>query len=294
MKDRTFLKSNNVLMGLIKELKRAGKGTSENKDLQKLQSSGLFSVDTPNTLQNKVLFDIMTHFGRRGREGLRSLGKKSFKVATDNDGHRYVAMAYNEADKIHHGVDSKKKSLKHQECMKPINSFVLSNPLKKYLSKLNPDNEALFQKPLSKYHKDGAVWYGKTPIGVNQLYEFMPRLSAEAGLSKRYTNHCIRAMVATNLCDAGVSNIGIMSVTGHRNVQSLNTYIKPADSERRAISSILTGANRESTLSAIQPSHSRYLPLLASASQPCPTHPRPEIDHHHLSQFNSQNQTKNS
>ena len=82
MKDRTFLKSNNVLMGLIKELKRAGKDTSENKepisiaDLQKLQSSGLFSVDTPNTLQNKVLFDIMTHFGRRGREGLRSLGEK--------------------------------------------------------------------------------------------------------------------------------------------------------------------------------------------------------------------------
>ena len=115
----------------------------------------------------------------------------------------------------------------------PVKSF------EKYLSKLNPDNEALFQKPLSKYHKDGAVWYGKTPIGVNQLYDFMPRLSAEAGLSKRYTNHCIRAMVATNLCDAGVSNIGIMSVTGHRNVQSLNTYIKPSDSERRAISSIL-------------------------------------------------------
>ena len=85
MKDRAFLKSNNVLMGLIKELKRAGKDTSENKepisiaDLQKLQSSGLFSMDTPNTLQNKVLFDIMTLFGRRGREGLRSLGKNRSK-----------------------------------------------------------------------------------------------------------------------------------------------------------------------------------------------------------------------
>ena len=72
-------------MGLIKELKRAGKDTSENKepisiaDLQKLQCSGLFSIDTPNTLQNKVLFDIMTHFGRRGREGLRSLVKKIFQ-----------------------------------------------------------------------------------------------------------------------------------------------------------------------------------------------------------------------
>ena len=212
-------------------------------------------------------------------------------MATDNDGHRYVAMAYNEADKTHHGVDSKEKpkaprkyETNQQLC--PVKSF------EKFLSKLNPDNEALFQKPLSKYRKDGAVWYGKTPIGVNQLYEFIPHLSAEAGLSKRYTNHCTRTMVATNLCDAGVSNIGIMSVTGHRNVQSLNTYIKPSDSDRRAIRSILTGANTESQHSL--PSHSMYLSLLASASQPCPTHPRPEIDHHHLSQFNSQNQTENS
>ena len=76
-------------MGFIKELKRAGKDTSENKELisvadfQILQSSGLFSVDTPNALQNKVLFDTMTHFGQTGRESLRSLRQKSFKVATD-------------------------------------------------------------------------------------------------------------------------------------------------------------------------------------------------------------------
>ena len=111
-------------------------------------------------------------------------------MATDNEGHRYVAMTYNEADKTHHGVNSKEKP-KAPRKLCPVKSF------EKYLSKLNPDNEALFQKPLSKYHKDGAVWYGKTPIGVNQLYEFMPRLSAEASLSKRYTNHYIRAMVAT-------------------------------------------------------------------------------------------------
>ena len=70
-------------------------------------------------------------------------------MATDNKGHRYVAMAYNEADKTHHGVDLKEKpkaprmyETNQQLC--PVKSF------EKYLSKLNPDNEALFQKPLSK------------------------------------------------------------------------------------------------------------------------------------------------
>ena len=61
-----------------------------------------------------------------------------------------------------------------------------------------------------KFHKDAPTWYSKIPVGINQLYNFMPRLSAEAGLSKRYTNHCIRAMVASTLSDAGVSNLGII------------------------------------------------------------------------------------
>ncbi|MEW8548360.1 MAG: DUF3504 domain-containing protein [Candidatus Thiodiazotropha sp.] len=293
MKDRVFQKSNNVLSGIIKELKRAGKDTTENKepiskaDLYKLQTSGLFSTETPQTLQNKIFFDIMSHFGRRGREGLRSLKPTSFKFQTDNEGHRYVAMAYNEADKTHHGVDSREKpkaprmyETSGESC--PVKAF------EKYLSKLNPENDALFQKALVKYHKDGAVWYSKIPIGVNQLYDFMPRLSAEAGLSRRYTNHCIRAMVASNLCDAGVSNMGIMSVTGHRNVQSLNSYIKPSDSERRTISGILSGDK------ALSESATSLIPLAPKPK--CPSYPtRPLRDtENSLSQFNSQSNSQSS
>ena len=45
----------------------------------------------------------------------------------------------------------------------------------------------LLKKTPVKYHQDAAVWYSKIPVGVNQLYDFMPRLSAETGLSRRYT-----------------------------------------------------------------------------------------------------------
>ena len=64
MKDREFKKSNTVLIGILKDLKRCGKDISENKepispsDLQKLRSSGLLSTETPQTLQNKVLFEL--------------------------------------------------------------------------------------------------------------------------------------------------------------------------------------------------------------------------------------------
>ena len=77
----------------------------------------------------------------------------------------------------------------------------------------------------------------------------MSRLSADAGLSKRYTNHCIRATVATMLCAAGVSNQGIMSVTGHRNAESLSSYIVPSDQERRRSSGIIhAGGDTDSAL----------------------------------------------
>ena len=297
MNDREFQKSNTVLIDILKDLKRCGKYISENKDpispsdLQKLRSSGLLSTETPQTLQNKVLFDIMTHFDRRGREGLRALKPDSFKFATDSEGHRYVAMAYNEADKTHHGVDSRERpkaprmySTGDDSC--PVAAF------EKYLSKLNPENNALFQKPLLKYHKDGAIWYSKIPVGVNHLYEFISRLSAEAGLSKRYTNHCIRAMVVSTLFNAGVSNVGIMSVSGHRSAESLLPYLKPSDSERRNTSGLLSGV-RQSNLSLTQVPRTQIVPQSRFfPGFPTHAHSPAWTDTENHSQFNSQSNSK--
>lgn len=141
---------------------REGKDTTENKkpiskpDLKKLQASGLFSTGTPQTLKNKVLFDIMTHFRRRGREGVRSLKPSFFQLFTDSEGHCYVAMSFNEMDKTHHGVDSREKP-KAPRMYETTGESCPFRTFEKYLSKLNPENEALFQKPLVKYLQDGPV-----------------------------------------------------------------------------------------------------------------------------------------
>jgi site-specific recombinase XerD len=65
-------------------------------------------------------------------------------------------------------------------------------------------------------------------------------MSKSANLSKSYTNHCTRATVATDLNRQGVDLLKIMSVTGHRNVKSLESYInEPTDNERRTLSAAL-------------------------------------------------------
>lgn len=74
----------------------------------------------------------------------------------------------------------------------------------------------------------------------------MGRISTEAGLSKRYTNHCIKATVATGLKRKGIDLLSIMAVTGHRNIKSLDSYIDgPSDSDRRKLSSALQTLGHE-------------------------------------------------
>ncbi|CAC5380229.1 unnamed protein product [Mytilus coruscus] len=106
------------------------------------------------------------------------------------------------------------------------------------IAKLSPKCNALFQQPLL-YPKPNC-WYANQAIGKNKLSQMIPRISNEAGLSYRYTNRCIKATVGTGLKRAGVDDLTIMSVTGHRNIKSLESYVAgPSDTQRRALSSTL-------------------------------------------------------
>lgn len=74
--------------------------------------------------------------------------------------------------------------------------------------------------PYPKAH----CWYAPFPLGVNKLSSMMSRMSVEAGLSRRYTNHCIRATVVNGLKRAGVDLLSIMAVTGHKAFKSFEYY----------------------------------------------------------------------
>ena len=194
-------------------------------------------------MQNNVLFDVISQFGRRGREGLRNLKKNSFIVLHDAKNRKYVKMAFNEADKTHHGLDSREKNKEPRMYENPDKHCPVAS-FEKYISKLNPECPDFFQKPLQKIKND--IWYAAKPVGVNTLSSFMTRISKEAGLSRIYTNHCIRAYISTKLYESGFSNRAIMSVTGHRHENSLTSYVKPSEDERVAMSNAL-GASSTAT-----------------------------------------------
>ena len=83
----------------------------------------------------------------------------------------------------------------------------------KYIRKLNPKNSAFFQQP-KEYFGDGDS-YKNCPIGHNVLGGMMANISDQAGLSKKYTNHSLRATTVHILDSANIPTRHIMTVTGH-------------------------------------------------------------------------------
>jgi len=71
----------------------------------------------------------------------------------------------------------------------------------------------------------------------------MKEISIGANLSKTYTNHCVRSTSITVLSDSGVPARHIMSISGHKNEQSLSSYNSiPSTSQLKQCSEIISNA----------------------------------------------------
>ena len=158
--------------------------------MNKMLSSGVLSTLNPVSLQRKVFVDIGIHCGRRGREGWRELRKDSFVKKSDSEGRVYYTLCYNEFDKNH-----RESEIKDQRIYAiPNNPHCPVHSLDLYLSKLHPENPALFQRPDPKYmHK--THWYHNAPLGVHTLENMLSNILKEAKLSKVYTNHSLNIFV---------------------------------------------------------------------------------------------------
>ena len=109
----------------------------------------------------------------------------------------------------------------------PVQSF------QKYLCHLNPENKYMWQQPLRKPNaKNPDIWYSKQHMGKNPLRTFMSELSKYCRLSQRYTNHSIRVTSCTVLTRCQFSASEIMSVSGHKSIQSLAIYQKTKESQK--------------------------------------------------------------
>ena len=190
--DKEFKKSNNMFIGLIKTMKKEGRDTTKHhcpiseKDLRQLHESKTLSNETPAGLLRKVWFNTTLYFGRRGSEGQRRLRRESFRIGTDDAGLEFIEMNINEKEKNHPGsiADGQhKQSRMYSVPEDPQNCPVLA--FKLYLQKLNPKNEAFYQRPLqAKPQDENAPWYANMALGEKKLQSMMKEISTIAKLSR--------------------------------------------------------------------------------------------------------------
>ena len=232
--DTEFKRANDVFYAVCAKLKKEGKGAVIhkepicNEDLHKLYSS--LDMDSPAGLQNKVFLDYMLYFCNRGRENLRDIKQTDFGQSRDSNGTLFIYLSSDFATK-NHKIDDKKaqggRMYETKDFLCPVKSF------QKYVSKLNKDMEEFWQRPKRSIEENSEVWYEKSPVGKNTLGEKVKTLSTEAGLSRTYTNHCLRATSITVLDRSGFEARHIMSVSGHQSETSIRSYASHVDEKMK-------------------------------------------------------------
>ena len=240
--DPAFTKSDTVFKAQCVQLKKKGLAKVEHKppicseDIRKLYSSPVFKLNNPRSLQRKVFFEIMFYLCRRGQENIRELTKSSFAVKRDENGTEYIERDIDELTKNHRECDPEAEggiilATGMPNC--PVYSF------KQYILKLNPKINTLFQRPKPQTSAVGP-WYDAQVLGIKSIAKMMKNISTDAGLTKVYTNHSIRATCITLLDSAGSEARHIMSVSGHKSEASIRSYAKTDLDRKRKMSDILS------------------------------------------------------
>lgn len=247
--DVSFKRSNGILKAMVKKWLKDDGSTSkqfeaiESEDMEKMRQ--YFNRENSIKLQQEAWFSIVYHFALRGREVIRDLKRKSISFAKDASGKKFAYINQTYLSKnIKSSLSSKEFENLSQARMYAIPEKIENCPvrcLELYFEKMQDDCENLFPMPL-KVSNDNPIWYSsKRPLGKNTIGDMMKEISKSANLNKIYTNHCVRVTVVNNLRNQGLTSNDIAAVTGHKNINSVDRYVRrKTDSEKRTVSQMLS------------------------------------------------------
>ena len=125
--------------------------------------------------------------------------------------------------------------------------------IKAYLSHLNPEVDALFQRPKDARFspEEDSIWFKRKVLGHNTLENMLKNMTQRAGIQPYFTNHSLRATTITVLSSVNVETRQIKAVTGHNSEAIIESYCeRPTLRQFQHMSSALTSFihGKENTL----------------------------------------------
>ena len=219
--------------------KQAEPITREQED--DLCQKGIIGDETPLQLIRAIFYLNGKNFALRGDEEHRNLKLSQITVKSDKlEYHEITSKTWQG------GISSLKIKPKfvihHDNSVNPKRCH--RNLMLKYLnSRPVMDSDIFYLTPRKSLtsSNDGNVWFLKEPMGKNMLSSMMKKIVEAAGWIGYYTNHSLRATVATTLYQEGVDEQLIMERTGHRSIQAVRSYKRTSEKQLSEVSRIIDG-----------------------------------------------------
>lgn len=279
---------NSYLKQLVSEGKIAGtvhKNPLTSETIKKLYEEGeLTDADTrdPRVLLQTVWFFVSIYFGKRGRENQHLLKKSMLRLMKTADGEEFFELNKSEPGAV---LTSKNHTggLDGTEDHSDGKIFALATSrrcpvevLKLYLSHLNPNSEALFQRPKdlssAKFNPTtDDIWYERRQLGHNTLENMLRKMTEKAGIVPYLTNHSLRATTVTVLSANNIETRKIKAITGHKSDTSVESYCqRPTLDQFKQMSSALTsfisGKESPETSLSVPSTSTTTVPAMRSSS----------------------------
>ena len=227
--DVSFKRSNEILDAVLKNNKATGsckhvqhKDVLSEEDKTRLSSyfADVLVTDDTYKLQSFCWFIIARHFGLRGSEVFVQLRNNDVEFKRSESGEEFAVLRTDFLTKNSKGGINSKE---FQTCGM-IKDTTQVEAMTRLMSMLHKSQDRLFQRVLTGVWPTTGPWFCNAPLGHNPLSQMMPLLSVRANLSTRYTDHCVRARVVTDLKEVGYSNHEVCAIKGHQHQGSLAHY----------------------------------------------------------------------
>ena len=184
-------------------------------------------------------YTMTMHFGLQGYEVLVQLNKSDLKFKEDDSG-EFVELSTDFASKNCPGGTAGREFA----TVGRVNDVQQVAAIRLFLQSFIRPSTAYFSVSSARAGEVKAgdkTWFNRQALGHNLLGGMMQRISERAGLSRKYTNHCVRATTVTLLKERGIEDRKVCLVTGHKAERSLQHYDKPGNAECNDLARLLDG-----------------------------------------------------
>lgn len=254
-KGQLFPHSNNCIKAKLTNLKAQGMGNKPNEsdeltdeDIDKLFEAGILGHDSPQQIVNLLHITFSLLFGMRGGKEQRDLTWGDIELLTDEDGDAYLQHIRERQTKTRGGNDPKNirkfkpKAWGIPDDMKrcPVEAYKVYKQ-QRPKDMLHPE-APFFLSVNYRRNSSDHLWFKNQPVGKNHLYNLTKNMKKQCPSlndGRKITNHSVRKHLVQKCNDMGLPANCTVQITGHKNLQSVNSYSKMNDEQQKKVANAL-------------------------------------------------------